>query len=217
LAYGEQMSLLSILKQKLGVRAEAETPDSVKEIEPIHTPSFSIGDSLGDIKVALMDLKTRSERIEGSMLSREYFDGSLDRNDRSTLIVSKLDETLRVLAEFEPRKPSIDPSTLSIEPSKPSMELRTPSSTEEAEDHSDRAGVSLRLQHVLDVFKTRKRTTPKQLAQLLGIATNTACEHLRKLERLGLVQRLRRGVYELTSDCLNVKRRQRNPETPEDL
>jgi hypothetical protein len=70
------MSLLSILKQKLGVRAEAETPDSVKETESIHTSSFSIGDSLDDIKVAFMDLKTRSERIEGSMLSREYFDES---------------------------------------------------------------------------------------------------------------------------------------------
>ena len=122
------MSLLSILKQKLGVRAEAETPDSVKETESIHRPSFSIGDSLGDIKVALMDLKTRSERIEGSMLSREYFDESLGRKDKSDLIVSKLDEALRVLAEFEPMKPS-------IEPRKPSLEPRIPSSTEEAEDH----------------------------------------------------------------------------------
>lgn len=180
------MSLLSILKQKLGVRAEAEKSDSVKETESIHTPSFSIGDSLGDVKVALMDLKTRSERIEGSMLSREYFDESSSRNDKSDLIVSKLDETLRVLAEYQPRKPS-------IEPSKPSMEPRIPSSTEEAEDHS---GVSLRLQQVLDVFKSRKRTTPKQLAKLLGIATNTACEHLRRLERLGLVRRVRRGLYE---------------------
>ena len=168
------MSLLSILKQKLGVRAEAERPDSVAETEPIHTPSFSIGDSLGDIKVALMDLKTRSERIEGSMLSREYFDQSLGRNDKSDLIVSKLDETLRVLAEFQPRKPS-------IEPSKPSLEPRIPSSTEEDEDHPERPVISLRLQEVLDVFQTRNRTTPKQLAKLLGIATNTACEHLRVL------------------------------------
>jgi hypothetical protein len=181
------MSLLSILRQKLGVRAEAERPDSIKETEPIHTPSFSIGDSLGDIKVALMDLKTRSERIEGSMLSREYFDESLDRNDKSDLIVSKLDETLRVLAESQSRKPS-------IEPSNPSLEPRIPSSSEKAEDHS---GASLRLQQVLDVFKSRRRTTPKQLAKLLGIATNTACEHLRRLERLGLVRRPRRGLYEV--------------------
>ena len=148
------MSLLSILKQKLGVRTEAERTDLVGETESIHTPSFSIGDSLGDIKVALMDLKTRSERIEGSMLSREYFDQSLGGNDKNDLIVSKLDEALRVLTEFQPRKPS-------IEPSKPSLEPRIPSSTEEAEDHSE---VSLRLQQVLDVFVTRRRTTPKQLS-----------------------------------------------------
>jgi hypothetical protein len=184
------MSLLSILKQKLGVRAEAEPPYSIKETESIHTPSFSIGDSLGDIKVALMELKTRSERIEGSMLSREYFDESLDRNDKSDLIVSKLDETLRVLAEFQPRKPS-------IEPSKPSMEPRIPSSTEEDENHPDRPAISLRLQEVLDIFQTRNRTTPKQLAKLLGIATNTACEHLRELEHLGYLRRVRRGLYGL--------------------
>ena len=74
-----------------------------------------------------MDLKTRSERIEGSMLSREYFDESLIRKDKSDLIVSKLDEALRVLAEFQPRKPSIEPSNPSIGP-------RMPSSTEEAEN-----------------------------------------------------------------------------------
>jgi len=53
-------------------------------------------------------------------------------------------------------------------------------STEEAEDHS---GVSLRLQQVFDIFKTGQRTTPKQLAKLLGIATNTG--HLRELEEFG--------------------------------
>ena len=182
------MSLLSILKQKLGVRAEAERPDSIKETEPIHTPSFSIGDSLGDVKVALMDLKNRSERIEGSMLSRDYFDQSLGRNDKSDLIVSKLDEALRVLTEFQPRK-------LIIEPSKPSSEPRIPSLTEEGETNSLRPAPSLGLQEVLDIFQTRERTTPKQLARLLGIATNTACEHLRNLERLGYVRRLRRGLY----------------------
>jgi hypothetical protein len=190
------MSLLSILKQKLGVRAEAERPDLVIETEPIHTPSFSIGDSLGDIKVALMDLKTRSERSEGSMLSRDYFDESLVRKDKSDLIVSKLDEALRVLAESQPRKPSIEPSMPSIEPSKPSLEPRIPSSTEEADDHLENPVLSLRLRQVLEVFVTRRRTTPKQLSQLLGVATNTACEHLRNLERLGLVRRVSRGLYE---------------------
>ena len=133
----------------------------IKETEPIHTPSFSIGDSLGDIKVALMDLKTRSERIEGSMLSREYFDESLVRNDKSDLIVSKLDETLRVLAESQPRKPSIEPSNPSIEP-------RIPSLTEEAADRPEKREVSLKLQQVLEVFVTRRRTTPKQLSQTPG-------------------------------------------------
>jgi ribosomal protein S25 len=183
------MSLLSVLKRKLGVHAAAERSDIVGETESIHTPSFSIGDSLGDIKVALMDLKNRSERIEGSMLSREYLDQSLVRNDKSDLIVSKLDETLRVLAEFQPRKPS-------IEPSNPSLEPRIPSLTEEVADRCEKREVSLRLRQVLEVFETRRRTTPKQLSQLLGIATNTACEHLRNLEQLGLVRRVSRGLYE---------------------
>jgi len=184
------MSLLSRLKQKLGVRFETERPNLVGETEPIHTPSFFIGDSLGDIKVALMDLKTRSQRIEGSMLSREYFDESLVRKDKSDLIVTKLDEALRVLAEFEARKPS-------IEPSKPSLEPSIPSSADKREPRSERSLLSLRLQQVLDAFQTRQRTTPKQLARQLGIATNTACEHLRNLERLGHVRRARRGLYEL--------------------
>jgi len=184
------MSLLSILKHRLRVRTQTENRDPVMETESIHTPSFSIGDSLGDVKVALMGLKSRSERIEGSMLSREYLDQSLVRNDKSDLIVSKLDETLRVLTEFQPKKPS-------IEPSKPSLEPRIPSSTEEDENHPDRPAISLRLQEVLDIFQTRNRTTPKQLAKLLGIATNTACEHLRRLERLGHVRRVSRGLYVL--------------------
>jgi hypothetical protein len=183
------MSLLSILKQKLGVRAEAERLDSGEETEPIHMPSFSIGDSLGDIKVALMDLKTRSERIEGSMLSRDYYDESLKRNDESDLILRKLDEALRVLAESQPREPS-------FEPSKPSSEPRTPSSTEEAESHPEKSIPSLRLREVLTVFENRQRTTPQQLAKLLGLATNTACEHLRSLEKLGHVRRLSRGLYQ---------------------
>ncbi len=183
------MSLLSILKQKLGVRTEVDTRDSVKETESIHTPSFSIGDSLGDIKVGLMDLKSRSERIEGSMLSRDYYDESLRRDDRSDLILRKLDEALRVLTEFQPRKPS-------IESRKPSLEPRMPSSAEEEETRSERPLPSLRLQEVLDVFRTRQRTTPKQLAKLLGIATNTACEHLRNIEELGRVRRVSRGLYE---------------------
>lgn len=199
MANGERMSLLSVLKRKLGVHAAAERSDIVGETESIHTPSFSIGDSLGDIKVALMDLKNRSERIEGSMLSREYFDESLDRNDKSDLIVSKLDEALRVLAEFEPRKPSIEPSMPSIDPSKPSLEPTIPSLTEEGKTNSERPSLSFRLQEVLDVFRTRQRTTPKQLAKLLGIATNTACEHLRTLERLGHVRRLTRGLYQKSS------------------
>jgi len=181
------MSLLLRLKQRLGIQVEPKKTEIVTEIEPIHRPSFSLGDSLGDIKVGLMDLKSRSERIEGSMLSRDYYDESLRRNDKSELILRKLDEALRVLTESQPRMSSIGPS-------KPSLEPRIPSLTEEGVTNSPLP--SFRLQQVLDVFNTRRRTTPKQLSRLLGIATNTACEHLRKLERLGLVRRATRGLYE---------------------
>jgi DNA-binding CsgD family transcriptional regulator len=184
------MSLLSRMKQRLGIQVEPKTNTIPTEIEPIHRPSFSIGDSLGDIKVGLMDLKIRSERIEGSMLSREYFEQSIGSRDKTDLMICKLDETLRGLAEFQPRKPSIEPSGSSSEP-------RTPSSTEEAEGRLEKPEVSLRLRQVFDVFQTRQKTTPKQLARLLGIATNTACEHLRNLERLGHVRRVNRGLYEL--------------------
>lgn len=184
------MSLLLRLKRKLGIQIDPKTTEIAAEIEPIHTPSFSIGDSLGDIKVGLMDLKSRSERIEGSMLSRDYYDESQKRNDKSDLIIGKLDEALRVLSDFQPSKPS-------MEPSKPSFEPRMPSSTEEDETKLKEPMPSLRLQEVLGVFRTRQKTTPRQLAQLLGIATNTACEHLRSLERLGRLERKRRGLYEL--------------------
>jgi DNA-binding CsgD family transcriptional regulator len=177
------MSLLSRMKQRLGIQVEPKTNTIPTEIEPIHRPSFSIGDSLGDIKVGLMDLKIRSERIEGSMLSREYFEQSIGSRDKTDLMICKLDETLRGLAEFQPRKPSIEPSGSS--------------STEEAEGRLEKPEVSLRLRQVFDVFQTRQKTTPKQLARLLGIATNTACEHLRNLERLGHVRRVNRGLYEL--------------------
>jgi hypothetical protein len=186
------MSLLLKLKQRLGIQVEPKTTDIATEIEPIHTPSFSIGDSLGDIKVGVMHLKTQLERVEGSMLSREYYDESLKRNDKSDLMLSRLDRTLRVLTELQPTKPS-------IEPSKPSLEARTPSLTEEGETKLDEPMLSLKLQEVLGVFETRQKTTPKQLAQLLGIATNTACEHLRKLERMGFVRRASRGLYEVVS------------------
>jgi Fic family protein len=182
------MSLLLRLKRRLGIQVEPKVTEIAAEIEPIHTPSFSIGESLGDIKVGLMDLKSRSERIEGSMLSRDYYDESQRRYDKSDLIIGKLDDALRALAEFQPRKPS-------IEPSKPSTEPRISSLTEEAETKSN--APSLRLQEILDLFQKRNRTTPKQLAELLGISANTACEHLRSLEGLGLVRRVNRGLYEL--------------------
>jgi hypothetical protein len=186
---GECMSLLLRLKRRLGIQVEPETTEMAAEIEPIHRPSFSIGDSLGDIKVAVMHLKTQLERVEGSMLSREYFDQASESRDKSNAIIAKLDEALRVLTEFQPRRPS-------AEPSKPSSEPRIPSSTEE---HSVKPTPSPRLREVLGVFQTRERTTPKQLTRLLGIATNTACEHLRSLERLGHVRRVSRGLYEVLS------------------
>jgi hypothetical protein len=68
------MGLLSRLKQRFAIQVEPKKTEIATETEQIHTPSFSIGDSLGDIKVGLWDLKSRSERIEGSMLSRDYFD-----------------------------------------------------------------------------------------------------------------------------------------------
>jgi Mn-dependent DtxR family transcriptional regulator len=70
-----------------------------------------------------------------------------------------------------------------------------PSSTEEDEEQAEIQIAGLRLKQVLDVFKDRRRTTPKQLGRLLGIESNTACEHLRRLERLGLVRRVGRGLY----------------------
>jgi DNA-binding MarR family transcriptional regulator len=55
---------------------------------------------------------------------------------------------------------------------------------------------SLRLQQVLALFSSRHGTTPKQLAQVLSFKSNTATEHLRKLEKLGYVRRVSRGLYE---------------------
>ena len=114
-------------------------------------------------------------------------DESLDSRDKSNLIIGKLDETLRVLAEFQPRKASIKPSKESLEPSL----------TEKAEGHVKKAIESLGLQQVLDVFSSRRRTIPKQLAELFGIAADTACKHLRGLEQLGCVRRVKRGLYEI--------------------
>ena len=179
------MSLLLRLKQKLGIGIEAQR-DRVDEVEPIHGPSFSIGDSLGDIKVGVMRLKTQLERIEGSMLSKDYFEQTIDGRDKSDLVIGKLDQALQALADLQPRQPSIEPSALP----------RMPSSTEEEEDRLKETELSLRLQQVLQTFKTRNRTTPKQLAKLLAIKANTACEHLSKLERLGRIRRVRRGLYE---------------------
>jgi len=174
------------------MQAEPKKTEIATEIEPIHTPSFSIGDSLGDIKVGVMHLKTQLERIEGSMLNKEYFDQSTESRDKTDLIIGKLDQALRVLSEFQPRKPS-------NEPSKPSSEPRIPSSTEETEERPEKAEVSLRLQQVLEIFKTRRRTTPRQLSRALGVQPNTACEHLRELEHLGYLRRVRRGLYEILS------------------
>lgn len=164
-----------MLKDKLGIRIERRVDKTPSELEPLHRPSFSIGNSLGDIKVALMDLKTRLERMEGCMLSREYFDEAVIKLDRTDLVIGKLDEALRVLRESQPSKPSL---------------------TEEAEHHVKEAIESLRLRQVLEVFNNRKNATPKQLGQIIGIRNNTATEHLRKLEKLGHVRRVSRGLYE---------------------
>ncbi len=179
------MSLLSALKARLRIPTERKANVTSNEIESVHTPSFSIGDSIGDVKVGLMDLKTRLERIETYMLSREYFDDAMNRRDRTDVVISKLDEALRVLSDFQLRKPS-------IEPSKPNLQT---SLTEQTEDHVKKAIESLRLKQVMTMFNNRNRMTPKQLAQLLGIKNNTATEHLRKLEKLGHVRRVSRGLY----------------------
>ena len=180
------MSLLSALKEKLGIHTQRTTDEVRSEVEPVHRPSFSIGNSLGDIKVGLMDLKARLERIEGSMLSREYFDHSVDKRDKSDLVMCKLDEVLRALAESPPRRPSIEPGKANLEPSL----------TEQAENHVKKAIESLRLKQVMTIFDNRNNTTPKQLAKILGIKNNTATEHLRELEKLGYVRRISRGLYE---------------------
>lgn len=89
-----------------------------------------------------MNLKIRLERIEGCMLSREYFDESMGRRDKSDLVISKLDEALRVIAEFQPRKTDTEPSRSSLEP-------RTPSLTEEDEDQLEKAVLRSRLRRAL--------------------------------------------------------------------
>jgi len=68
--------------------------------------------------------------------------------------------------------------------------------TEEAEDYVKKAIVSLRLRQVMGIFANREKTIPKQLALILGIRSNTATEYLRKLEKLGYVRRVSRGIYE---------------------
>jgi hypothetical protein len=171
------MGLLTLFKKRIGI-VKIEEPIDKREVEPIHKPSFSIGDSLGDIKVGLKDVRDRIIRMEGTMLYRDYFDESITKLDKSELIIGKLEELYDALRSST-RKPSLEPSL-----------------TEEAEDHVRKAIDSLRLRQVLTIFNTRKRTTPKQLGQLLSIKNNTATEHLRKLEKLGYVRRVSRGLYE---------------------
>jgi len=131
----------------------------------------------------------RTIRIDSANDSNDSHDSPSTRGKpQTTNKVNKLDEALGVLTELQPRKPS-------VEPSRPSSEAGTPSSSEKAGIQSEEAKVSLRLRQVLEAFMTRQRTTPKQLGQLLGIKGNTACEHLRNAERLGLARRVRRGLY----------------------
>ncbi len=179
------MSLLTLFKKKLGIAGKNNSKIISREVEPIHKPSFSIGNSLGDIKVGLKDVRDRIIRMENNMLYRDYFDESITKLDKSELIISKLEEFYEALRSST-KKSSIEPNKLSIKPSL----------TEEAELHVKQAIDSLRLRQVLIIFNSRKRTTPKQLAQILGIKNNTATEHLRKLEKLGYVRRVRRGLYE---------------------
>ncbi len=192
---GEFMSLLSRLRERFWIDAKHRATDELGDSELIHGPSLAIGDSLGDIKVGVMHLKTQLERIEACMLSKEYFDQSMESRDQSDLMLGKLDEALRVLTEYQPRRPSIEPSKPSIEPRTPSSE---PSLTEEAEDYHPEQTVSLRLQEVLKLFRVRRRSTPRQISKLLGISSNTACEHLRKLEGLRYLRRVRKGLYEIS-------------------
>ncbi len=66
------MGLMTLFKKKLGI-VEKELLDK-REVEPIHTPSFIIGDSLGDIKIGLKGIRDRVIRMEDNMLYRDYFD-----------------------------------------------------------------------------------------------------------------------------------------------
>lgn len=172
------MSLLTILKNKLGISDKEKSAEIPGDVEAIHKPSFAIGNSLGDIKIGLKDIRDRIIRMENNILYRDYFDESIKRLDKNELVIGKLEELHDVLRSST-SKPSIEPSL-----------------TEEAEHHVKQAIESLRLRQVLEVFDIRKRTTAKQLSKILGIKNNTATEHLRSLEKLGYVRRVSRGLYE---------------------
>ncbi len=62
------------------------------------------------------------------------------------------------------------------------------------------AKLSLRQAEIYQIAQQTSQVTAKQIAKQLGIAENTATEHLRKLEQMGHLERKKRGVYLLTQN-----------------
>ena len=60
------------------------------------------------------------------------------------------------------------------------------------------ATLSLRQAEIYKIIEKAGQATATEISRQLGIAENTATEHLRNLEKLGLLVRVNRGVYQIS-------------------
>lgn len=171
----------------------------LQKSKPLFNKDFNYGVMYGAFKTEFDEVKKKIEEMHQNLANNQ------------SLILGKTDELSEdhrgILGQLGENRKKLGllvekAEQYSAQPSIPT-EL-----TEDLKRKVNEATLSLRQAEIYEIIKQSDQVTPKEIADRLKIAENTASEHLRNLEKLGFLVRVNRGLYRINNEP------NRSPSTP---
>jgi uncharacterized membrane protein len=178
------MSLIDVLKQIFLKKEEKVSAELPKEEKPEAKPTVA--------KIRPLDLLNKLEKLDELDVKVDHI------KTRANLILEALakhnTDVLDRLVKLD-ELDKLDEISLTLkERLRPTLEKAT-----------EEIKLTFKLQKILDVFKDRKILSTKEVALIFNTSKATASKQLKTLEKLGLIQSVGAGIYELIPESNEAK------------
>ena len=152
---------------------------------------FIYGVGYGYFKSDFEEIKEKLRKIQEEMANGHtlILGKTEEHSEEHRAILGLLGETRKKLGFLTEKA-----EQYSVQPSIPT-EL-----SEDLKQKVEAASLSLRQAEIYKIIEKSGQATAGEIAKQLGIAENTATEHLRNLEKLGLLVRVSRGLYRVNEN-----------------